>query len=100
MKASFLDHLKSRRHISFRRSYCTENNLQDLPKRWTTDIQKEFFDGLAAEWNLKKPEDWYHITVKRVVDKGGSFLHSLYNDSLVQGTNEEETFYRKLQSRG
>jgi hypothetical protein len=54
--------------------------------RYWHDIlhQKVFFDQLAVKLHIQRPEDWYGVSTKTVMEKGGTFL-SQYNNSLVQG---------------
>jgi hypothetical protein len=61
---------------------------QSRPKGHWNDIanQKIFFDQLAETLKIQRPEDWYNVSVESVVSKGGSFLNSHYNGSLVRGT--------------
>jgi hypothetical protein len=47
--------------------------------------QRKFFDGLASLLNIRKPQDWEHITTKLVLESGGSFVNSHYNGSLQRG---------------
>jgi hypothetical protein len=47
--------------------------------------QKEFFDQLAAKWNIQKPEDWNKVSRKMVLKEGGSFVSTYYNGSLIKG---------------
>jgi hypothetical protein len=47
--------------------------------------QRDFFDQLATKWNIQKPEDWVRVTTAMVLKKGGNFINSLYNGSLVRG---------------
>jgi hypothetical protein len=46
---------------------------------------REFFDHLATKWNIQKPEDWYRVTARMVVEQGGNFIHSHYDTSMFQG---------------
>jgi hypothetical protein len=46
--------------------------------------QKAFFDELAIRLNIKKPEDWYSVSVEKVMKMGGSFIHKRYNGSLMR----------------
>ena len=57
------------------------------PKRYWADIrnQKDFFDNLAIKLNIQKPEDWYRVTSKMVVDEGGTFVSNNYGGSLIRG---------------
>jgi hypothetical protein len=49
-------------------------------------IQRLFFDKLAIKLNVRKPEDWYSVGVKTVLENGGHFVNKIYNGSLIQGT--------------
>jgi hypothetical protein len=54
---------------------------------WTDKAnQKKFFDQLAQTLNIKRPEDWYFVTLRTVTEHGGSFINSHYNGSLIRGT--------------
>ena len=47
--------------------------------------QREFFDELSKTLNIQKPEDWYSVPIKTVLEKGGSFIKNNYNGSIIQG---------------
>jgi hypothetical protein len=49
------------------------------------DNQRAFFDQIAVELRVNKLEDWNSVPVKKVVEKGGSFVKYLYNGSLREG---------------
>jgi hypothetical protein len=53
--------------------------------------QKRFFDQLAVQWKITKPEDWNKITVEMVLKEGGHFITAYYNASLRQGKNMIKT---------
>jgi hypothetical protein len=57
------------------------------PKGHWNDIlnQRIFLDQLAEKLKVKKPEDWYNVTVNTVLQHGGSFVKTNYNTSLVRG---------------
>jgi hypothetical protein len=59
-----------------------------LQRGYWQDIvhQRKFFDQLAIKLQIQKPEDWYNVHWKTVVNEGGSFVARYYNASLVQGT--------------
>jgi hypothetical protein len=48
--------------------------------------QRAIFDQLAVKLNIKKPEDWYKINVKTIMDLGGGFVSWCYNGSTTKGT--------------
>jgi hypothetical protein len=50
--------------------------------------QKEFFDKLAIQLNIQKPEDWNHVT-SSMVSEGRGFISNYYNDSVQQGNIED-----------
>jgi hypothetical protein len=51
--------------------------------------QRQFFDKLAIKLNIEKPEDWYNIQAKTVLNQdGGSFLLNRYRGSLIKGTSK------------
>jgi hypothetical protein len=44
-------------------------------------------DQLAIKWNIKKPEDWFKVTIKMVKKEyGGSFLRTHYKGSMRRGS--------------
>jgi hypothetical protein len=47
--------------------------------------QRQFFDDLAVELDIQRPEDWYRITNKLVLERGGYFIKNLYGGSLIRG---------------
>jgi hypothetical protein len=47
--------------------------------------QRGFMDQLAVKFDVKKPEDWYKVTLKMAIDAGGSFISNYYQSSLVRG---------------
>jgi hypothetical protein len=50
------------------------------------NLQKEFFDNLAAKLNIVKPEDWYYADVEEEIKKtGASEYLSHYGGSLIKG---------------
>jgi hypothetical protein len=49
------------------------------------DNQRSFLTQLALKLKIKKPEDWYTIPVKTVVDEGGWFIQKYYSGSLILG---------------
>jgi hypothetical protein len=59
------------------------------PKGYWNDKsnQRKFFDQLALKLNVKKPEDWFSVRLQTVLDNGGSFVKTYYNQSLVHGLN-------------
>jgi hypothetical protein len=50
--------------------------------------QRAFMDQLAIKLDIKKPEDWYKVTTRMVVNEGGGFVISYYNGSVKQGIEE------------
>jgi hypothetical protein len=58
------------------------------PSGYWRDIanQRAFLDQLARKLNVQKPEDWYNVMVKQVIQNGGSFVQYYYNGSLRKGT--------------
>jgi hypothetical protein len=49
------------------------------------NTQRQFFDRLAVSLNIKKPEDWYNVTVRTAVKATGGLLTRYYNSSLIKG---------------
>jgi hypothetical protein len=48
--------------------------------------QRSFFDRLARELNIEKPQDWYSVRLADVKIRGGaSFMNYYYRDSLFKG---------------
>jgi hypothetical protein len=50
-----------------------------------TNNQKAFFDHLATKWNIQKPQDWHKVSHLMVMNEGGRFISTYYNNSLLQG---------------
>jgi hypothetical protein len=48
--------------------------------------QRQFFDNLANQLDVKQPGDWQSVTVRDVVKMGGGFIKSHYSGSLIKGT--------------
>ena len=48
------------------------------------DNQRAFFDALAIKLNIHKPEDWYRVTRKTVIQEGGYFVPQYYG-SVTKG---------------
>jgi hypothetical protein len=46
---------------------------------------RHFFDQFAATSKITRPEDWYDVTVKNVLDAGGSFMLRYYRGSVIEG---------------
>jgi hypothetical protein len=65
--------------------------LNRKPSGYWSDIksQRTFFDQLALQLHITKPEDWNSVGVNTVLNKGGSFITSYYNGSLAQGRSIE-----------
>jgi hypothetical protein len=64
------------------------NTTQRKPTGYWQDVgnQRKFFDRMALMLNITKPEDWYSVTIDRLLKNGGSFIRKYYKSSLVQGT--------------
>lgn len=43
---------------------------------------RQFLDLIAKELNIKKPQEWYSVSIETVLKKGGGTLLSKYNNSL------------------
>ena len=67
---------------------------KQLPHVYWKDKNKQhvFFDELAKTLNIQKPEDWYSVSVKTVLEKGGSFVNTLYNGSVIRGKWKSENY--------
>ncbi len=48
--------------------------------------QREFFDLLAKQLNVKKPQEWYKINRETVLNYRGATILRRYNGSLISGT--------------
>jgi hypothetical protein len=59
-----------------------------IPKGFWNDAshRKSFFDWFAEQMALKSPSDWYNVTSKDVIAKGGSGLLTYYKGSVNTGT--------------
>jgi hypothetical protein len=57
------------------------------PSGYWKDInnQRAFFDQLASQLDIQKPEDWHRITASMVIEKGGRFIKKYYGESLSKG---------------
>lgn len=78
-----------RRNISYR----TPNHYWSSPER-----QKQFFERIAKQLNIKSTEDWYKINLlEEIKQRGGSsFLKSGFQGSPIkalQAAYPEQTFY-------
>jgi hypothetical protein len=75
-------------HNILQRSFCTSTTttVTRKPPRYWKDIrnQRKFFDKLAIELNIKRPNDWRQVRVRTVLEKGGSFVKQYYNESLIR----------------
>ena len=49
--------------------------------------QRKFFDDLAVKLHITKPEDWYSVSTKTLLEHDGSFIKTYYG-SLIQGTGD------------
>jgi hypothetical protein len=47
--------------------------------------QRRFFEEAAVKLNIKKPDDWYDVSVDTVRKLGGTFINFHYNGSIVRG---------------
>jgi hypothetical protein len=47
--------------------------------------QRKFFQDIAAELNVHKPQDWQAVNLEQVLAKGGNFVNTKYNGSLKTG---------------
>ena len=72
--------------------YPNYNLIQSKPRQqrgyWKSEInQRHFLEQLEKELNIQKPEDWYKVGIKTVTatGKGGSFIDTYYNGSLIRG---------------
>jgi hypothetical protein len=55
--------------------------------------QRKFYDWLAEQINVRSLEDWYNITIRDVVDRGGGGILILYQDD--NQWMEKEKFSRR-----
>lgn len=46
------------------------------------DNARNFLDGLASKWSIKRPQDWNNITVPQIINSGGTGLLSKHKNSL------------------
>jgi len=44
--------------------------------------QRNFFEQIAPQLNIRSPKDWYNVSRKDILSKGGAGLLQRYNDSL------------------
>ncbi len=60
---------------------------QRTRSRWkSVENQRAFFDHLAHQLNIRKPEDWHRVTARHVLQYGGaSLLKNYYNNSIIKG---------------
>jgi hypothetical protein len=47
--------------------------------------QKAFFNQVAKEMRVNKPEDWQKVTVTDIKERGGTGLLARYDGSLAKG---------------
>jgi hypothetical protein len=52
--------------------------------------QRKFFDHLAIQLKIKRPQQWLNIQPKTILNHGGSFLVWYYKGSVLNGKNIEE----------
>jgi hypothetical protein len=62
-------------------------NKPHLPSGYWKDTtnQRSFLDQLASKLNITKQDDWYKVSVKKVVENGGQSVLQKYG-SLRNGT--------------
>jgi len=48
------------------------------------DNQRKFFDWVAKQLHLKKPDDWYQVSPKEINKMGGSTIMGMYSGSLYK----------------
>jgi hypothetical protein len=68
--------------------------LEDMPEdkklihkmgKWNSiERQRAVLDKIAITLDIKKPEDWYNVTVPTVYNLGATFLPK-YKNSLIRG---------------
>jgi hypothetical protein len=63
------------------------SNNHKVPLGYWNDInnQRAFFDKMASLLNVQKEDDWYSVSVKSVIQHGGSFIKRHYNGSIIRG---------------
>jgi hypothetical protein len=80
--------------LALKKVYPEHDWKKDLkspkPVRYWQDKQnqRQFFDKLALSLNITKPQDWYFVDLKTIIQRGGYFVLDYYNGSLIQALNE------------
>jgi len=60
----------------------SQESQKDIDEEWNSrDRQREFMDWLGKELGNKKMNEWYHISKKSIVEKGGAPLLSKFRNS-------------------
>jgi hypothetical protein len=64
-----------------------KNWKQHKPHKYWKSIENQrlFFDQLANKFGVVRPEDWYRVTGRMVMEEGGHFLSTNYKSSIVRG---------------
>eukprot|EP01118_Nematostelium_gracile_P008012 TRINITY_DN262_c0_g2_i2.p1 TRINITY_DN262_c0_g2~~TRINITY_DN262_c0_g2_i2.p1 ORF type:complete len:151 (-),score=29.45 TRINITY_DN262_c0_g2_i2:56-508(-) len=50
-------------------------------------LQREIMDNIARELNIKKMQEWYHVTARQIDEKGGAILLKKYRGSIYKLIN-------------